>query len=112
MKQQPVTPDRMLTSQGFAHLSMVHDLYPDEVFQRSFAQCLAEFRSCALLHGHDSADIRHVCRADGRQRFILFLDGEIFDHFDFSATVVGGPGVPDDGSGDFEDDPAFMPFDA
>jgi hypothetical protein len=87
---------------------MIYDLQHEE-FDSEFASFVREFReqSRAVNPRIKTADIRHIAKADGRQRFVIFFNGVQFDYFDFSATEFCGPGSsPAD-----LDDIGFQPFD-
>lgn len=110
LPQQPPCEDRFVMSQQLAMLSMIHDLEPPHVFQAHFSEFVREFKLQAVLHGVKGADLRHIAKADGRQRFIVIFEGKIWDHFDFSATEAVFPGdefEPQSDSGDI----GFQPFD-
>nr|CRY97847.1 hypothetical protein [uncultured prokaryote] len=107
MNQQEPSPERMGISRDLAFLSMIYDMSNDS-FDEDFRSYVKEFRLHALLNPEiKEADIRHIAKEDGRQRFIIFFNGKVFDHFDFSATEKMFPG---DSPADL-DDIGFKPFD-
>lgn len=108
MIQQPLTDDRMHMSQSLAMLSMTYDLFPESVFNADLAEFSKRFKLEGRRHGVHGCSIRHIVRADGRQRFVVFLHGKQWDYFDFSASEVGGNGMTSDID---EDDISFKPFD-
>lgn len=111
LKQQPSSDERLPLSQRFAQLSMLYDLAPSEMFDEELVSLQLELTAeLCLQAGKGSVMIRHIAKEDGRQRFVVFINGKQFDHFDFSATEVSGFGLDDDETD--LDDPGFQPFDA
>ena len=94
-------------SRDLAYLSMIYDM-SNEAFDEEFKVFGKQFRAHARMNpGIKSVDLRHLAKDDGRQRFIVFFNGKVFDYFDFSATEKMFPG---DEPADL-DDIGFQPFD-
>jgi len=112
MNVQPPTPERMEVSRRFMMLSLLYDTGCMEGFAEALKEFQEELTGCSLLAGGPVFCVRHLARADGRQRFVVFAGSEQFDCFDFSAPIVGGDafGGDDDSDIDFGD-PCFQPFD-
>jgi hypothetical protein len=109
MKMQPPSDDRMVMSQQLALLSMTHDFFGPKVFEPDFLEFVQAFKAEGRKHGV-KVEVRHLAKADGRQRFLIFLDGKHFDTFDFGAVTVGGFPGDDPNEWPDSDDISQQPF--
>jgi len=108
MNQQEDDANRRGLAQELAMLSMLYQ-GSKEVFEAALKDVQADFDASSRLLGGPKWKIRHLAKADGRQRFVIFANGRQYDYFDFSAMMAGGEGS------EFEEpdpaDPGFWPFD-